>query len=240
MFLACLAAVGLAAGLGGSQNESSERAIRLRFPDRADLAGLSIQYFLEGPFGGFGNFVRTEPAVREYALETWHDGQPATTLKAIIYCPGYRIRLLTESALPGRRIGTLSIELEPLGWIPLSGRLTAVPVPQRLTIEAGYLAGWGHQFFGITDGPVASFTVARSKVAADGTFALNVPDFARDPVVASFPEGPLRGSLRLIGREAETGNTPYVLEEIQQAGQEIDLPVASKYPRDLWLVAVRR
>lgn len=240
LFLACLAVVGFAVGLGGFQNESSEQAIRLRLPDRADLTGLSIQYFLEGPFGGFGSFVRTDPGVREYALETWRGGQPATTLKAIIYCPGYRIALLRESALAGRRIGTLPIGLEPLGTIPLSGRLTSVPAPQRLTIEAVYFAYWGHRFFGITDGRVASFTVATSKVAADGAFALNVPDFARDPVVTSFPEGPLRGSLRLIGREAESGNIPFVLEEIRQAGQEITFPVAPEYPRDLLLVAIRR
>src|SRR5688572_20704414 len=97
-----------------------------------------------------------------------------------------------------------------------------------------------HTFFGIADGPVASFTVAASKVAADGTFALNVPDLARDPVVTSFSEGLLRGVLRLIGRETETGNIPYGLEEIQQAGREVNLPVAAEYPRDLLLVAVPR
>jgi hypothetical protein len=89
LFLAGFVAVALCVGVSGSQNESSERFIRLRFPDRADLAGLSIRYFIEGPFGGFSNFVRTTPNVREYALETWRGGQPARTLKAIIYCPGY-------------------------------------------------------------------------------------------------------------------------------------------------------
>ena len=231
--------VGIAAVLNASQNESSERAIRLRFPDRADLTGLSIRYSLVGPFGRFDSFVRPQPDVREYALDTSYRGQQATTLKAVIYCPGYRIVLLTEPALAARRIGTVSIALEPLGWVPLSGRLVSVPAPENLSIEVVYLAHWEHAFSGLADGAVASFTVATSKVAADGTFALNVPDLARDPVVTSFSEGQ-RGVLRLIARETATRNIPYALEEIQQAGQEVDLPVAAEYPRDLLLVAVRR
>jgi hypothetical protein len=122
-----LAATGLAVVLSGSQEESSQRAIRLRFPDRADLTGLSIRYSMTGSFGGYGSFVRTRPDVREYAIETWRGSQPAATLKAIIYCPGYRMVLLAESELAGRRVGPVSIALVPLGWVPLSGRVTSVP-----------------------------------------------------------------------------------------------------------------
>jgi hypothetical protein len=236
LLLAGLGAAALGAGLSGSQHESSERSIRLRFPDRADLTGLSIQYFLAGPFGGFGNFVRTTPDVREYALETWRNDQPGRTLKAIIYCPGYRIVLLTESLLHGRHREVVSVYLEPLRKVPLSGRLIWVPHGPDLTIEAVYLAKWGHQFFGIIDGPVASFTVATSKVAVDGTFELDIPDLARDPVVMSFGQGDLRGVLRLRARETKTGNIPYVLESVEQPGR-FGLPVSEAYPRGLLLVA---
>jgi len=239
LFLACLAAVGLAAGPGGSQNESSGQAIRLRFTDRgAELAGLSIQYFLGGPFGGFGNLVRTAPDVREYIVETSREGQPATMFKAIIYCPGKRIVLLTRSAVAGRLAGTVSIKLEALERVPLSGRLVSEATGQDLNIEALYQADWAHSFFGIVDGPVASFTVATTKVAADGTFALEVPDFAHDPVVTSFDERAGRGVLRF--GISPTGNISYRLEELQQAGREMRLPIATGYPRDLLLVAVSR
>jgi hypothetical protein len=179
---------------------------------------------------------RTKPDVREYILETWREGQQATMFKAIIYCPGKRILLLTRSAHSGGLVGTISIELEPLDWVPLSGRLVSVAAGRDLNVEAVYLAHWGHAFFGILDGPVASFTVATTKVAADGTFALNVPDFAHDPVVTSFDERAGRGVLWLAVPAA--GNASYRLEEIHQAGREFGLPIAAEYPRDLLLVAV--
>jgi hypothetical protein len=240
LFLAGLAAVGLSVALNGSQHESTERVIRLRFPNGADLSGLSIQYFLVGPFGGFGSFVRTSPDVREYSVDTWRGGQQASTLKAIIYCRGYRPVLLTESALAERRVGTVSIGLEPMGWLPLSGRLIAVPAPTDLKIEAAYLAYWAHKFFGITDGEVPSFTVDTTKVAADGSFALRVPDFAHDPVATSFGDGLWRGEIRLVAREMGSGNIPYQLEEVQQAGQPVRLSIAAEYPRDLLLVGIPR
>jgi hypothetical protein len=87
---------------------------------------------------------------------------------------------------------------------------------------------------------VASFTVATSKIAADGTFDLHVPDFARDPVVTSFGGGFSRGVLRLVPRETQAGNIPYVLENVQQPGREVALPVSEEYSRDLLLVAVSR
>ncbi len=240
VLLAGLAAVGLSVALNGSQYESTDRAIRLRFPDAADLSGLSIQYFLVGPFGGFGSFVRTRPDVREYSLDTWRGGQRAATVKVIIYCRGYGPVLLTESALADRRVGTLSIKLEPLKSVPLSGKVISTPVPRDLRIEAVYLAHWAHKFFGITDGAVASFMVDTTKVAADGSFALRVPDFAHDPVTTSFGDGLWRGEIRLIAREMASENIPYQLEEVQQAGQPASLSIAAEYPQDLMLVGIPR
>lgn len=238
VFLAGLAAVGLSVALYGSQRESVERAVRLRFPEGPDLSGLSIQYFLVGPFGGFGSFVRTSADVREYAIDTWSEGQQASTLKVIFYCRGYRLVLMNEAALAERRVGTVSIGLEPLGSLPLSGRLIAVPAPTNLKIEAVYLASWAHKFFGIADGMVPSFTVDTTTVAADGSFTLRVPDFAHDPVVTSFDEGPWRGEIRLVAREIGSGNTPFQLEEVQQVDQPFGLSIAARYPQDLQLVGI--
>ena len=67
LLVAGLAATGLAVVLSGSQDGSSQRAIRLQFPDRADLTGLSIRYFITGLFGGYGSYIPTRPDVREYA-----------------------------------------------------------------------------------------------------------------------------------------------------------------------------
>jgi hypothetical protein len=240
LFLGTAAVVGLLVALDPSQASPTEHGVRLRFPDGADLTGLSIQYQLVGPFGGFRSFVRTSADIREYVVETSQHGQQATSFKAIVYCPEYRIVLLNESGLDSRRFDAVSIDLKPLGRVPLSGRLISTPIPRDLNIEAVYLAHWGHSFFGIADGAVASFTVATSKVTSGGSFSFNIPDLARDPVVTSFEEGPERGEIRLIPRESGTGNIPYSLEEIQDPAIGVHLPIAAEYPRDVLVVGVPR
>ena len=132
---------------------------------------------------------------------------------------------------------TAAVALEELGTLPLSGRVISLPTSRGLSIEVVYQAHWTHRYFGVIDGPLATFVVASSTLAEDGSFALNVPDFARDPLVANRePES--RGAFRLRVREAGTGNSPYTLEEIQLGGTAATLPIARAYVRDLVLVGV--
>ena len=64
--------------------------------------------------------------------------------------------------------------------------------------------------------------------------------FAHDPVATSFGDGLWRGEIRLFAREMGTGNMPYSLEEVQQAGQPASLAIAAEYPQDLVLVGIPR
>jgi len=237
--LTCAAAFMLSAAAAG-QNGVGERFFRLRFPDGVDLSGLEIHYQLTGPFGGVGEFLRTDPAVREYAIVPSYEGQAARTLKAIIYVPRFRFVLLSEPALEDRSQDMTTITLEPLNSIPLSGEIALARPVRGLTIQARYMAYWGHDFFGIVDGAVQTFTVAESKIADDGTFTLNVPDFSRDPVVASYAGRSAAGGFRLIVRESGTGNIPYGLEDVGRRGRPAEVAIASDYPGRVQVVVVSR
>ena len=135
----------------------------MRFPEGVDLTGLSINYFLSGPFGGYGTFVRTNPSVREYVLETSHDGQPAKSIKAIIYCPGYQTVLFTREGPWDASSDTVNVALVPLSSVPLAGRVTGIADPEGLLLEIRYAAFWSHAFFGIYDGAVVSFKSRRRR-----------------------------------------------------------------------------
>jgi hypothetical protein len=222
----------LTASLRGAQNEPSEKTIRLRLPDGVDLTDLSIRYLLTGPFGGYGGSGRVDPSVREQSISTWQGGQPGKSIKVIIYNPGYGFRLFAEPDLAARRIGTLTIELEPLGTLFLGGRISGLPAVQGLIVEAGYFTDWECRFFDLADCLQGSMTVARSNIAVDGTFTLNIPDFLRDPVVARYPE---HGSLVL----RVNGTIDFQLQDAQKLGQGVRIPIASSYSGTLQLVAVR-
>src|SRR5262245_25436456 len=71
----------------------------LHFPRTIDTTSLSIGYFLSGPFGAYGSFVRTQANTWDYPIETSYENKPARTLKVIVFCPGYQVKLLTVPSL---------------------------------------------------------------------------------------------------------------------------------------------
>ena len=227
-----------------SQRRADEAAIRLRFPDGVDLTGLSIEYYLSGPFGGYGSFIRTDRDRREYTIDISRNGETATTLKAIIYCPGYRIVLLNDPMVATRADSAVSIELEPLGSIPFSGRLVSAPARlpawRSLRVEVQYIAYWAHAFYGIPDGIVTQFKVAEAELDADGRFMLSVPDFASDPVETAFGGHVLESVFQLALREVDTGNFPYRIRNVDAPDEPwgVDLPIAGDYPQELLITGV--
>src|SRR5262250_237942 len=106
---------------------------------------------MTGAFGGYGGFVRTEPKVQDYVIDTWYENKPASTLKIIVYCPGYGIELLDIPSLADLSAKSASVELKPLPAVHLSGKIVTPDggAPKDFKIEVIYLAYWGHEFFGI-------------------------------------------------------------------------------------------
>jgi len=226
------------AGVHASQNSSSDQTIRLRFPEGADLTRLWVNYFLRGPFGGYGGSGRLDPAMREYVIETSRDGRPAITFEGIVYVPGYQFVVLPRSPVNNRG-ETRSIALRRLGTIPLSGEVILARPVRGVSIEAGYMPFWECDFFMLIDCMQTWIPAARTGVAEDGRFTLNVPDFAQDPVVAAYA-GRLRGNLRLFLRETISGNIAYDVEDLRTRGRSAELPIAPQYPLDVQLVVVPR
>jgi len=198
----------------------NDQGFSLHFPRTIDTTSLEIRYFLRGEFGGYGGFVRTNPDTWDYTIETSVEGKPARTLKAIVFCPGYEMKLLDFPSLDDS--AERNVDLMPLPLIHLSGR---VILPERgdyrsLRIYATYQAYWDHEFFGIGDGLVNSFDLASTALSENGSFSMMVPDFAHDPAVSSFKD---RGALQLIAREPKTGNIVYWLGRSGKSGQDLDI-----------------
>lgn len=227
--VAVIALATLTAHIGRAQTQrvSDSHSFLLRLPTTVDTTDLQVSYFMTGAFGGYGGFVRTKPNVRDYVIETSYENKPAKTLKIIIYCPGYGIESLNIPSLADLSAESASVELKPHSSVRLSGKIVLPEGSGRkdFKIEAMYLAYWGHEFFGIYDGPVTTFKIASADVTPDGSFSIAVPDFARDPVVASFKE---KGVLRLRAREPKTGNVAYRLERAERPGRDAEFEIAAK------------
>jgi hypothetical protein len=194
-------------------------SFRMRVEGCADLTYLNLSYYITGPFGGYGGFGEGR-GVRDYTLPLSHNNQPAASLKVIIICPGHRAMVLDERAPFPPPSAVKTVRLESLGLLPVSGRVAAKALKPGLVVETRYRAYWSHAFFGITDGAYPHMIVSSTSVSADGTFALQVPDFARDPVVQSYPAG-IRGVFVLTVKEVATGHF--------DPRADFELPIATQY-----------
>ena len=217
--LASLFLLGSNAGLSKPRLQLDNQVFSLHFPHTIDTSSMSIRYYLTGAFGGYGGFVRTKSDTWDYSIETSYEGKPARTLKAILFCPGYEMKLLHIPSLGDTEARNVDVELRPLPLIRLAGRVI-LPKPEAslgLKLNATYSAYWDHEFFGIIDGFVSSFDLASTNVAEDGSFSMMVPDFAHDPAINSFED---RGAIQLIARDRKTR---YWLDRADKSGGEVNV-----------------
>ena len=183
---------------------------------------------MTGDFGGYGGFVRTKPNLHGYVIDTSYQNKPASTLKIILYCPGYGIELLNLPSLSDLSDMSESVKLKPLPAVHLSGKIVT-PEGSALKdfkMEVIYWAFWELEFFGIADGPVSPFKLASADVSRDGSFSVAVPDFTRDPAIAHFME---KGVIGLSARDPKTGNFVYKLESAERPGIDAEFEIATKY-----------
>lgn len=231
--LVALALVAMALGTTSAQQPDAPSSIRLVLPETENLTDLSVRYTLVGSFGSKRDFVRTQPGTTTYDISIRHEGQLAETIKGAIHLPGNRFVSISEAGLGISPPRIVTVKFEPLGTIPLKGRVNGI-IPPGLQVDVRYVAAWMHSFFNVADGFVVEFKIDSVPLQADGTFSVQVPDYVSDPLVANY-EGLSRGWISLIAREPETYNIAFVLKGLSKsAGSDIiGVPIAASYPGEL-------
>jgi len=198
--------------------------ILLTLPSGIASETVQIDYFLTGPFGGYGGFVRAEREKASYDIEPFVDGQPAGNVKVIAYLPGCEIDTLdlTFSGTPVERW----LDCYPLGSVSFRGQLSPASTtrPQSREIEVNYLAMWSHRFFGIADGRVTTIRLGTVRPEKDGKFEIAVPDFYKQSTLRD-------GAIQFILRDPKTGNIIAFLKPADATPNSPDwLTVQASYP----------
>ena len=98
-------------------------------------------------------------------------------------------------------------------------------------VEIIYMAYWAHEYFGIADGPVTTFTLARATPDNDGAFQVELPNFTKDVATESYHRD---AGLRFVAREPNTGNIVFLLAPATLQGEGPgDLAIKPKYPNEV-------
>jgi hypothetical protein len=216
-------------GEAGRGQHEEPAPFEIRLPPEIRSEQVQARYFLTGPFGGLGSFLKAEPEQNVYLIGTSVNHQAAETLKVILYAPGCQIVTIDVPSLSESE-KTEEIPCEDLPSITFNGRVE-LPEPLRTRpyeVEIKYMAYWAHDFFGIAEGMVSSFHLARVTPDEGGAFQVLLPNFTKDAVTESFHRN---AGLQFIARERDTGNIVSFLVPAKEEWKNLrDLPLKPKYP----------
>jgi hypothetical protein len=213
----------------GGQGGTSEDifAISVRAP--TSPKDVQVRYFFTGEFGGYGSSVAT-PAGNKIVISTGFEGKSAKTFKAIAYAPGCQFVTISVDDLPAsNRQG--EFQCQKLPQIQFRGRPAVSGFgPEGLQVEALYVSVWAMRFFGILDGSISPFSLAKASVETEGSFTLELPDFAADPLWASLSND---ASLMFFLVDAQSGQRLASLLPPADLSRGGYLKVAYNYPPEV-------
>ncbi|HSK70129.1 MAG TPA: hypothetical protein VK892_00430 [Pyrinomonadaceae bacterium] len=170
-------------------NPSSSKSISLHLPEGVNSEGLQIIYSISGSFGGFGGFVRIEENIQRYEIPLVHEGKPVENLSLIVFSPNYQLQVFDFPSLAGMQ-KNIKLKFEPLETVPFVGRILLPDQfdAEDLQIKVSYLPVWKCEFFGLKDCLLGHLPITSVNLEKDGSFKVNLPDFARDPTISSFKD----------------------------------------------------
>jgi|SRR5919109_67247 hypothetical protein len=150
--------------------------VSIALPPNVPSESVQIAYYLVGPFGGYGGYGMQQFGVHSYQIPTVVDGKAAAEFRAIVYASGCKIQRfvipLSEQSRVSREFVCQSVET-----VRLSGQIVPSELARYGNAELVFtcMARWAHGFFGIADGPVTHFELAKTPPQADGRFDVNLP-----------------------------------------------------------------
>jgi hypothetical protein len=190
---------------------------------------VQVRYFLGGQFGDF--FASTTATGQEgkIVIRTDHDSKTATSFRAIAYAPGCQFVTISVDDLSTSN-REAEFQCNKLPTTLFQGRIPTTGLEGRdLQVEVLYVCNWAPQFFNI-NGAVSPLLLAKARVATDGTFAIDLPDFAADPLWSSFAKDAAM-NFHLV--DAASGQSLNTLVPPKDIAAGISIKVASTYPSEV-------
>jgi hypothetical protein len=113
----------------------------------------------------------------------------------------------------------------------LHGRTSIAKFAGRdLQVETLYVPDWAGKFFGVPGLAISPFSMAKAHVESDGSFAVELPDFASDPLWSTLSSD---ASLMFFLVDAHSGQRVANLSAPPDLSRAGFLKVAASYPAEV-------
>ncbi|HET9838760.1 MAG TPA: hypothetical protein VFR84_11030 [Candidatus Angelobacter sp.] len=194
------------------------------------LQDVQVRYFLSGnpAVQQAGSVAR--PNNNHIVIDTAVSGTSAKGFRAIVFAPGCQLATIKADLAAGTR--QADFQCQKLGTTPLHGKADVSRFAGKaLEVSALYNVRWAGQFFGVPRLAVSPLAVGKAaKVEPDGSFTLDLPDFASDPLWNSLSHN---ATLTLVLLDAATGVPVAQLDAPRELAVGSSLKVAASYPAEI-------
>jgi|SRR5579859_946659 len=218
-----------------TNTSASKNTFAITVDPSVKIDELQARYFMTGDFGGFGGYQVDQGGENAILIHTEVKGRPVKGLKVVLYAPDCQIQTISVPDLStSSREG--DFHCVPVGETKLRGKFSRDPatLDREMEVQIRYLGFWGHKFFGITDGAVLTFDIAKSSVEQDGSFQADLPNFAEsDRLLPQLEDA----SFWVIVRDADSGNFLAELKPRTSLSRDGNLKIIRSYQQSIEFVA---
>lgn len=208
------------------QERAQEKLFTISISAPTSPKDVQVRYFLTGEFGLISASSTAADEKGQLVIRTEVESKPAKSFKAIAYAPGCQFVVINvEDLSTSNRQG--QFECQSLPKTLLQGRVPASSLTGKdLQVEVLYVCDWAAQFFQLPHGAISPLSLGKVPVATDGSFAVELPDFAGDPLWSTFSSN---ATLMFYLVDASNGQRINTLTPPADLSNGNHLKVASSY-----------
>lgn len=209
------------------QPASAEKIFSITVTPPTSPKDVQVRYFLTGEFGVVASASTATDDKGTIVIRTDVESKPATAFRAIAYAPGCQFVVISVDDLStSNRQG--QFECQALRTTLLQANVPASALSGKdLQVEVLYSCDWASDFFKIGHGAVSPMSLAKVQVGTDGSFSVELPDFAGDPLWSTLSNN---ATLKFFLVDAAKGQRLSSLTPPADVSNGDSLKVASSYP----------
>ena len=187
---------------------------------------VQVRYFLTDQSGVRWSSTAASAGNDKLVIHADSSGKTPKTFNAIAYAPGCQFVTFTaEDLATSTRQG--DFQCQKLPTVELRGKVTLPAGGQQLQVESMYVVRWAGKFFSVPGLSISPLAVTKATVDADGSFVMDLPDFANDPLWNTLSND---ATLMFFLTDQASGHRVAGLKAPAALSRGGNLKVAANYP----------
>jgi hypothetical protein len=213
------------AGTPAAQANPADAIFTISVAAPTSAKDVQVRYFLTDQSGERWTSTATAAGGDKLVIRADDPGKTPKTFNAFAYAPGCQFVTFTaEDLASSTRQGDFTCQKLPT--VQLRGKI-ALPAGDHMQVESMYVARWAGKFFSVPGLSISPLAVTKATVDADGSFVMDLPDFANDPLWNTLSKD---ATLMFFLADTASGHRVAGLKAPAALSRAGNLKVAATYP----------